>query len=120
MPTPDEHKNIQKALKNPETPYASFGGVVSLINKRHSGRVEIINEKDVQSPCLTGLKFLRSCSQVARERWAWNIVWESKFVFNKAGVHSKHSLSEMPHHIPGIPNVKVLSPLNSTNYVIGQ
>jgi hypothetical protein len=70
MPTPDEHKNIQKALKNPETPYASFGGVVSLINKRHSGRVEIINEKDVQSPCLTGLKFLRSCSQVARERWA--------------------------------------------------
>ena len=106
---PDEHKNIRTALKDPETPYVSFGGVVSFINKRHSGRIEIINEEDVQSLGPTGLKLLRNCSQVARE--GPEILYGvPKFVFNTAGVHSKHSLSEMPYGIPGIPNVKVLHP----------
>lgn len=109
MPTPDEHENIQRALKDPRSPYASFGGVKSFINKRHNGRIEIINEEDLQSPGLTGLKFLRSCSQVARE--GPEILYgENKFVFNTAGVHSKYSLSEMPYRIPGIPNVEVLHP----------
>ena len=82
---------------------------VSFINKRHSGRIRIINEKDVQSPALTSLKFLRSCNQVARE--GPEILYGvNKFVFNTAGVHAKHPLSEMPQRIPGIPNVKVLRP----------
>jgi hypothetical protein len=107
MPTPGEHENIQRALKEPKSPYASFGGVQSFINKRHNGRIEIINKQYPQSPGLTGLKFLRSCSQVAREG-SEILYGENKFVFNTAGVHSKNSLSEMPHRIPGIPNFNIL------------
>jgi hypothetical protein len=119
MPTHDEHENIQRALKDPRSPYASFGGVKSFITKRHNGRIEIINEEDLQSPGLTGLKFLRSCSQVARE--GPEILYgENKCVFNTAEVHSKYSLSENATPHPRNPERRGPSPLNSTNYVIGQ
>jgi hypothetical protein len=88
MATPDGHEKIQRALKDPKSPYASSGGVESFISERHSGRIEIINEQYLQSPGVTGLKLLRSCSQAAKEG-SEILYGENKFVFNTTGVHSR-------------------------------